>query len=62
MWAVCYDPLRVVDELEGDAKEKRDVEREVRAQDEGEAMNVDESDNENTGADAEDEEMASQEE
>ena len=36
--------------------------RKVRAQDEGEAMNVDESDNENTGADAEDEEMASQEE
>jgi hypothetical protein len=56
--AVCYDPLRVVEELEGDAKEEREVEREVRAQDEGEAMDVDETDNEDTGADAEDEEMA----
>ena len=59
---MCYDPLRVVEELEGDAKEERDVRREVRAQDEGEAMDIDKSDNKHTGADAEDEEMASQEE
>ena len=43
---------------EGGAKE----EREVGAQDEGEAMDVDEIDNEDTGAGAEDEQMASQEE
>ena len=49
-------------ELEGDTKEDREVEREVCAQDEGKAMDVDETDNENTGADPEDEEMASQEE
>ena len=46
----------------GDTKEEREVEREVCAQDEGEAMDVDETDNEDTGADAEDEEMASWEE
>ena len=64
--AVCYDPLRVVEELEGDEKEEREVEREVRAQGEGEgeggAMDIDETDNEDTGADAEDEEMASPQE
>ena len=49
-------------EPEGDAKEEREVEREVCAQDEGGAMDVDETDNEDTGADTEDEEMASQEE
>ena len=48
-------------ELEGDAKEEHEVEREVCAQGEGEAMDVGETDNEDTGADAEDEEMASQE-
>jgi hypothetical protein len=60
--AVCYDPLRVVEDLEGDAREEREVEREVSAQDEdeGEAMEVDETDNEDLGADAGagDEEMA----
>ena len=49
-------------ELGGDAKEEHEVEREVCAQDEGEAMDVDETDNEDTGVDAEDEEMTSQEE
>jgi Ring finger domain len=57
---VCYDPLRVEEELEGDAREEREVEREVGAGDEGEgegeAMEVDETDNEDAGA--EDEEMA----
>ena len=58
---MCYDPLRVMEALEGDAKEECDIEREVSAQDEGQAMDVDDSDNEDTGTDAEDEEMASQE-
>ena len=48
-------------ELEGDAREEHEVERGVCAQDEGEAMDVDEADNEDTGADATDEDMASQE-
>ena len=56
---MCYDPLRVVEELEGGAKEECDIEREVRVQDEGEAMDADGSDNEDTGACAEDQEMAS---
>ena len=64
--AVCYDPLRVVEVLEGDAREEREVEREVGAQEdgeggsEGEAMELDETDSEDVGADpdAEDEEMA----
>ena len=51
-----------MEELEGDAKQEGDVGREVRAEDEGEAMDIDESDNEDTGADAEDEEVASQKE
>jgi len=43
--AVCYDPLRVVEVLEGDANEEREVEREVRADEgAGEAMEVDETD------------------
>ena len=46
-------------ELEG---EEREVEREVYVQDKGEAVDVDETDNEDTGAGAEDEEMALQEE
>ena len=51
--AVCYDPLSVVEVLEGDAKEEREVEREVRAQDEGEgeAIDVVETDNADIGAD-----------
>ena len=54
-------------EPEGEAREvEREVEREVRAQGEvegrGEAMGVDETENEDTGADAEDEEMASPQE
>jgi hypothetical protein len=64
--AVCYDPLRVVEILEGDAKEEREVEREVNAHDEAEAeaeaegMDLDETDSEDVGADpdAENEEMA----
>ena len=60
--AVCYDPLRVVEDLEGDAKEEREVEREVSAQDvaEAEGMDLDETDSEGVGADpdAENEEMA----
>ena len=62
--AVCYDPLRLVEDLEGDgdAREEREVEREVSAQDEDEreAMELDESDSEEVGADPdeEDEEMA----
>ena len=38
---MCYDPLNVVEELEGDAKEEG----------EGEAMDVVETDNEDIGAD-----------
>jgi hypothetical protein len=56
--AVCYDPLRVVEDLEGDAKEEREVEHEVRPADE--AMDVDETtDNEEMGGDVDgdDEEM-----
>ena len=49
-------------EPEGDAKEELQVEREVCAQDEAEATDVDETDNEDTDSYAEDEEMASQEE
>ena len=49
-------------EPEGDAKEELQVEREVCAQDEAEATDADETDNEDTGVDAEDEEMASWEE
>jgi len=64
--AVCYDPLRFVEELEGDAREEREVEREVNAPGEGqgEAMDVDSTDCEDAGADAdaEDEEMALPEE
>ena len=55
--AVCYDPLRVVEDLEGDAREEREVEREVSAQDEGdgEAMELDETDSEGVGADPDEE-------
>ena len=60
-------PARGRGEPEGEEREvEHEVEREVRAQGEGEgrgvAMSVDEADNEDTGADAEDEEMASPQE
>ena len=48
-----------VEGLEGGAKEERG---EVRAQVEGAAVDVDKTDNDDTGADAYDKEMASQEE
>jgi hypothetical protein len=45
MCAACYDPLRVVETLEGDATEERKLERKVRAKGVGEAMDVDETEN-----------------
>ena len=63
---MCYDLLRVVEELEGGAKEECEVEREVRAQDEdegeGEAMVVDGTDSDDAGAGAEDKKLASPQE
>ena len=55
--AVCYDPLQVVQHLEGDAEEPG-VEGKVHAEHGSEGMQVDETDNEDIDADAEDEEMA----
>ena len=59
MCTVCHDPLRVVEALEGDAIEERKLKRKVRAQGEGGAMDVGETKNGDTGADAEGEDIVS---
>ena len=59
MCAVRHDPLRVVEALESDTTEERKVKRKVRAQGEGEAMDVGETKNGDTGVDAEGEDIVS---